>query len=241
MDDRIQQYLDGHRAVDELTDAERLEAERLQALFAHVPDPAGVDGATLPDLAPGVLARIAAIEGRSEIPDTGQGGAEVAPITDRGAMRRFGQWIWAPRQVSLRPGFALGLAAALALVMVPVVRSSAPTGPGIVDPAGGSGASAEVFVHFRLDAPGAASVRLVGDFTEWEPSLELHEVSPGVWTAMVGLQPGIHDYAFVVDGGEWVTDPLALEVDDGFGGTSSRLSILPPENVGAEEAAPRTL
>ena len=86
-----------------------------------------------------------------------------------------------------------------------------------------------MYVHFRLDAPGASSVQLAGDFTEWQPTHELHEVSPGVWAAVVPVRAGVHDYAFVVDGEQWRPDPLAMQVDDGFGGTNSRLSVLPPE------------
>jgi hypothetical protein len=46
----------------------------------------------------------------------------------------------------------------------------------------------------------------------------------------VPLRPGVHDYAFVVDGERWVADPNAPQVDDSFGGTNSRIS-LPPINA----------
>ena len=76
-------------------------------------------------------------------------------------------------------------------------------------------------------------MHLAGDFTEWEPEYELHESQPGVWTVVVPLQAGVHDYAFVIDGEQWTPDPLATTVDDGFGGQNSRLSLLPPERIRA--------
>ncbi len=50
-----------------------------------------------------------------------------------------------------------------------------------------------------------------------------------MWSVTVPLEPGVHDYAFVVDGEQWRPDPLAPSVDDGFGGTNSRLALLPPD------------
>ena len=54
-------------------------------------------------------------------------------------------------------------------------------------------------------------------------------MAPGVWTITVPLTQGVHDYAFVVDGRQWIPDPYAPRVDDGFGGTNSRLTLLLPE------------
>jgi 1,4-alpha-glucan branching enzyme len=86
----------------------------------------------------------------------------------------------------------------------------------------------KVFVQFRLDASQASDVRLAGSFTGWKPAYRLQQVSPGIWSIVVPLEPGVHDYAFVVDGGEWIADPTAPAVDDGFGGVNSRLAVLLP-------------
>jgi 1,4-alpha-glucan branching enzyme len=83
-----------------------------------------------------------------------------------------------------------------------------------------------VFVQFRLDAPGASHVQLAGSFTDWGHPLDLHEVSPGMWKTTLLLEPGVHDYSFIVDGDRWVPDPYAPTVDDGFGGANSRLSLV---------------
>jgi 1,4-alpha-glucan branching enzyme len=85
--------------------------------------------------------------------------------------------------------------------------------------------AARLYVQFRLEAPGASEVRLAGSFTGWQPELELRETAPGVWSALVPLEPGVHDYTFVVNGEEWVVDPYAPRVEDSFGGSNSRLFL----------------
>lgn len=86
-----------------------------------------------------------------------------------------------------------------------------------------------MFVQFRLHAPDASTVGLAGSFTGWQPAHELYEVAPGIWTVTLALPPGVHDYAFVIDGERWVADPYAPGVRDGFGGTMSRVALLLPE------------
>jgi hypothetical protein len=46
-----------------------------------------------------------------------------------------------------------------------------------------------------------------------------------VWTATITLPAGQHQYAFVVDGQQWVPDPAAPAVDDGFGRRNSVLTL----------------
>jgi 1,4-alpha-glucan branching enzyme len=88
-----------------------------------------------------------------------------------------------------------------------------------------------LFVQFRLQAVDASSVRLAGSFTNWQPQYELRRAAPGVWTITIPLPPGVHDYAFVVDGQRWIPDPYAQAVDDGFGGTNSRIALIAPEDA----------
>src|ERR1041385_6384493 len=46
---------------------------------------------------------------------------------------------------------------------------------------------------FSLTSPGAATVRLVGDFTHWRNSpITLHKQTAGIWRATVPLEPGEH-------------------------------------------------
>jgi 1,4-alpha-glucan branching enzyme len=94
-------------------------------------------------------------------------------------------------------------------------------------PSGGA-ADPHVFVQFRLDAA-ASRVQLAGSFTNWEPRYEMRQSASGIWTITVPLTQGVHDYAFVVDGQQWVPDPHAPQIGDGFGGTNSRLALLSPD------------
>ena len=86
-----------------------------------------------------------------------------------------------------------------------------------------------LYVQFRLEAPGAASVELAGSFTNWNSAVRLDETIPGVWSTLVALEPGVYDYAFVIDGQTWVVDPVAPRVEDGFGGVNSRLFLTRPD------------
>jgi hypothetical protein len=156
-------------------------------------------------------------------------GAAASPRA-RNPLTRALAWLWTPRPIALRP--AWGLAAA-ALVLALAVSIAPADERALADAAPATPATAEIYVSFRLDAPEAMSVHLAGDFTDWQPSVELHESQPGVWTVVVPLEAGVHDYAFVIDGERWTPDPLATRVDDGFGGENSRLSLLPPERTRA--------
>ena len=68
----------------------------------------------------------------------------------------------------------------------------------------------------------------MGSFTGWERRYELYQTAPGLWSITVPLAEGVHDYAFLVDGRQWVADPYASQVSDGFGGINSRLTLLLP-------------
>jgi 1,4-alpha-glucan branching enzyme len=72
--------------------------------------------------------------------------------------------------------------------------------------------------EFAITAPGATSVALVGDFTNWqEKPVAMKPAGADVWKAVVPLAPGIHHYRFLVDG-EWRDDPeCTLRVPNPFG------------------------
>ena len=144
------------------------------------------------------------------------------------AWRQLLTWVWTPRPVQLRPAYALGgaMACALALMLVPFSSEHTPAPQAVMMATEGSPPA--MYVQFRLEAPEANQVALAGSFTDWQPKYVLHETAPGVWVALVPLQPGVHDYAFIVDGERWTPDPDAPQVDDQFGGTNSRLSLAPP-------------
>ncbi|MBW3655592.1 MAG: glycogen-binding domain-containing protein [Gemmatimonadetes bacterium] len=152
----------------------------------------------------------------------------VGPVPDEPrrtpTLLRAWRWLWTPRSLVLRPAAALAPAFALLVAFVAVDR------PAAAPPAAVQAVSAPapaVYVQFRLDAPGASEVSVAGSFTSWRPEHEMREAAPGVWTVLVPLAPGIHDYVFVVDGRRMVPDPAGHPVDDGFGGTNSRLYLAP--------------
>ena len=72
---------------------------------------------------------------------------------------------------------------------------------------------------FRLIAPTAREVLLVGDFTHWrERPVHMEKGADGAWTAVVGLAPGKHAYLFIVDG-QWRDDPGCTQrAPNSFGG-----------------------
>ena len=78
-------------------------------------------------------------------------------------------------------------------------------------------------VTFRYRSPTPAnSVNLAGSFNQWDTGATPMENVDGVWKVTVDLPPGRHQYKYVVDGSEWITDEWALEfADDGFGGQNS--------------------
>jgi hypothetical protein len=60
---------------------------------------------------------------------------------------------------------------------------------------------------FRIMAPEARRVLLVGDFTKWhQRSIPLKRTGKGVWSTTVRLTAGRHAYRFLVDG-KWHDDP----------------------------------
>lgn len=232
MNARIDAYLDGELPLEALTQEERAAAEMILAVGAALREQLPAAPA---DLQAGVMGRIHELELQSErehgivrLPAAAaaaQEDAGSARARQRNGLRVLVETLWQPHEVSFafRPAWAalLVLAAGLA-VMVPAALRHA-GGNGVVAAA----PAPPVFVQFRLDAEGAGQVRLAGSFTGWEPAYELVETQAGVWTVVVALEPGVHDYAFLVDGEEWVVDPTAQSVDDGFGGTNSRLALLP--------------
>ncbi|MGQ0561727.1 MAG: glycogen-binding domain-containing protein [Gemmatimonadota bacterium] len=215
MDIRMQKALDGELAREELTREQVAELAEAEALFQGIIRAVPVD--PVPDLSGAVLRRL----------------EEVAPARSQPArtpvlehVRTAFGWLWQPRPVQWRPAYAFGALAIMAgLLLVRPVPDPAITPA----PVPAATPVAQVFIQFRLDAPQARQVALAGDFTEWKPAHELTRSSNGTWTVVVPVQPGVHEYAFVVDGQRWVPDPTAPAVEDGFGGLNSRLAVLTPD------------
>jgi hypothetical protein len=206
--------LDGQKSAASLDAAERVRLALLEQAVAEAVAP--VLAEPTPDLSDAVMARVAA-----------------TPIGVRVARPGRAGWIaalWKPTSITLRVR-PLAVAAVVALLVplgiatarrasAPATSAPATTVAGPADP--------QLYVQFQLEDPSARSVALAGSFTGWAPRYQLHETAPGVWSILVPVAPGVHQYAFVVDGGRWMPDPRAPSVDDGFGGSNSQLSVLPP-------------
>jgi hypothetical protein len=215
MNERIQQALDGEIDPIRLSTSERDELRQAELDLAAVVR--AIPAASLPDLAPAVLARI-----RSDAP---QQKRVVVVLADRARKSSFLQWLWNPRPVSVgvRPAYGLAATVLIAVLIAGQTlrseRLAAPSTP-------------QVFTRFVVSIPDANTVALAGDFTGWKPTYTMTQSGPALWTVVVPLEPGVHTYAFVVDGQRWIADPMAPTVDDGFGGTNSRVAVLTPDTQG---------
>jgi hypothetical protein len=225
MDDRIHAWLDGELPFGSLSEDERPEALALEARILAAS--ARLEEAPAPDLTARVMAALPdAVPGRQpSIP-----APAVVPVGSR-----FRSWLQslvpagglAPRPALALAGLALMVGFGLGTLM-PRATPAAPFGPTAGADAAGADAP-QIFVRFELQAYGATDVRLAGSFSGWEASHEMTPVGPGLWTVTLPLEPGVHDYVFLVDGEHHVIDPYAPRVADGFGGYSSRLALLTPQ------------
>ena len=141
-------------------------------------------------------------------------------------------WWTRKRPIALSPlgGLALaaGFAGIVALGTLAAVRESVPGGaPAVAAAEAAARVDTVHLVRFVLVRPGAQQVSLVGDFNGWSrEAMPLQAADDGsVWTLSVPLAPGRYEYAFVVDGQQWVADPSARAVRDEFGGETSVLRL----------------
>lgn len=72
--------------------------------------------------------------------------------------------------------------------------------------------------RLRIRVPGARSVELAGDFTNWQP-VALERADPDQWEITLTIAPGMHRLAIRIDGDSWTTPPGIAAVPDEFQGT----------------------
>jgi len=198
----VQRYLDGER-VEELDDRVRAQADRFAEAIA------------------GYAARV-----RTPGPEVDR--AVMAVVRSRQVPTKaptFWRWFLQPHAISVRPAFAA--AAALALV---VLGAAIMTLQRVPSPDQTAAEPGTVLVRFELVAPDAREVSLAGSFNNWNPEgMQLtRSGATGLWTGTVALEPGEHQYLFVIDGARWIPDPSAhAQVDDGFGQENSVIIVGP--------------
>jgi hypothetical protein len=131
-----------------------------------------------------------------------------------------GSWLGVASRVTHHPGWAAALAAGVvAVITLGVVRNRPPVA---------STVSPREPVQFVLVRPDARSVAVVGDFNDWglNDTALVATNHQGVWSVTAPVPAGVHRYAFVVNGKEWVTDPNApRSAGDDFGLPSSALVV----------------
>lgn len=202
MNDRIHAWLDGELTAEALSADERARAARLQMALDLA---ASADDARSPGLADAIMARVAA-----------------APAPRPRLLERLRAAI-APGPFALRPAAALAAACLVAGFGLGLLASpDAPAAPAVTT----AEAVPTVFVRFDLQVEGATTVQLAGSFSEWQPAHELSPSGDDHWTVTVPLEPGVHDYVFVVDGEQHVLDPAAPRIADGFGSFSNRIALI---------------
>lgn len=85
-----------------------------------------------------------------------------------------------------------------------------------------------VWIRFMYTNSEADSVAVAGDFSQWDPIPLSPRTVNGetVWTGLVPVSRGEHEYQFVINGERWVTDPLApVKRSDGFGAENAVLEL----------------
>ncbi len=204
MNDELSDYMDGDRELEELSPEARAEAEAWRRLTGELK--ADEPKQAPPWMENAVMSEIALAE------------APRVNVFD---------WLLRPRELRLSPLTSLAMAAAVValFVMVPNrVPVTTPVGPVAVT---------QILVEFSLEAPGATTVAVAGDFSGWETNFVLDDADgDGIWTGRVPITPGLHKYMFVIDGTVWVTDPGAQRyADDGFGNRNAVLAVAPPRTL----------
>ena len=135
--------------------------------------------------------------------------------------RRGRGWMSLATTIAHRPAWVAALAACVvAVATLGVIR---------VRPHSGTAALGRPEpVKFVLVAPSAQSVAVVGDFNNWGlgDSALVATSNQGVWSVTASVPAGVHRYAFVINGKQWMADPTAPRSSgDDFGMPSSALVV----------------
>lgn len=79
------------------------------------------------------------------------------------------------------------------------------------------------YVVFRLRRPEAGQVSVVGDFSDWRPVPMVRKGD--VWEVRMPVEPGLHHFAFRVNGDWYVPQDAPGQVDDEFGRRDATLIV----------------
>ena len=79
-------------------------------------------------------------------------------------------------------------------------------------------------VTLKVIAPGARSVEVAGDFTNWTP-IRLEPAGGGSWSVTLPMTGGKYQMNVRLDGGKWLVPPGLLPMLDEFGGSVGLLVV----------------
>jgi len=80
-------------------------------------------------------------------------------------------------------------------------------------------------ICFRLYAPKAHEVAVVGTFNHWSKILPMEREEDGTWRLWMSLAPGCYEYRFMVDG-SWTNDPNCTQrLRNAFGAENDVLNV----------------
>jgi hypothetical protein len=148
----------------------------------------------------------------------------AAPVAPRQLRAARSRWLTTPFALRASPltmlAAATVLVAATSVITARITRGAEGDGaPGRAQAAGMDGAPQ--IVRFTLAAPQARRVSLVGDFNGWDPAATTLQNKDGMWTVVIPVSAGRHQYGFVIDGSEWIADPAAAQSADADFGTQN--------------------
>lgn len=146
-------------------------------------------------------------------------------------LRQWLQYFWVPREISLRPVYAFSVVLLVLATFLyslflsdifdsdqPVIATNnSQVGKSVQQVSSGR---EKVMMRFMYVDEEAKSIAVAGDFSDWQPIEMSKQVINGktIWTGLVSMTRGKHNYMFVKNGDKWVTDPLAtVQREDGFG------------------------
>ena len=78
--------------------------------------------------------------------------------------------------------------------------------------------------EIRIRVPAAATVEIMGDFTDWA-AVRLQPEGNDWWSARLPIQSGIHEMNMRIDGGSWTVPPGLPKKSDEFSGSVGVLVI----------------
>ncbi len=157
---------------------------------------------------------------------------EALDPESKSLLDRLVGWMTAPRTLQWNLGGAMA-SACVAIVAVAWLLRLVPVRP-VEVPFNSSSAqmvslesTPTTYVRLVLVQPWAQSVSVAGDFNGWSPDrTSMQRSDGGVWTTTIRLKPGRYQYMFVIDGKQWLADPLATEdTGDGFGSQNAILDV----------------